>query len=288
MAGALTYRKKEPTACPICGKKFFTEHLNSGGGRLITKTTNPDFKRIYTPSEKYGEVFPLVYPILVCPSCYYAAYSTEFSKLKNSEIDKIRDTEFERKKFVQSFFLDLDFEENRRLEEGVASCMLALHCYDYLGDDKVPSIRQGMSCLRGSWMLADLHRKRPDENFAYLSKLMMVKAAFFYRLAVECELAGKQRVSDTPGLGPDTDKNYGFDGVLYLYAYLQFNYGPDSNAKARYEQIKRAKNYCGRIFGMGKSNKEKPTTLLNFARDLYDEMGRWLKKHEADGAEDVE
>lgn len=285
MAAELTYRVKEATTCPVCGKKFNLEKLNSGGGRLITKDLLPDLRRTYTPSEKFGEVFPEIYPVLVCPLCYYAAYPAEFDKLKSREADVLKETEGDRKLFIKELFDDLDFVAPRRLQEGIASYLLAIYCYDYLNEDKSPSIRQGMSALRAGWLCQEMHKKFPNDNYDYLAELLFRKAGFFYRQAVDMEIACKQRVSDTPGIGPDTDKNYGFDGVLYLYAYLEFKYGPDNDAKVRLEQVKRAKNFCGRIFGMGRSNKEKPVALLNFARDLYEEMGKWIREHDENASD---
>lgn len=278
-AGDLTYRTKEATTCPICGKKFCVEKLTSGGGRLVSKDLTPELRRTYVPTEKYGEVFPAVYTVVVCPLCLFATYSPDFNKIKQDEIYKIKSTQNDRSMMVKDLFSDVDFLGLRRLPEGVASYLLAISCYDQLGPDKTPSIRQGMSALRAAWLLGDLHARFPNDNYDYLAKILYRKASFFYRTAVQMELDCKERISEAPGTGPDTDKNYGFDGILYLYAYLEFAYGPKNDSARRLAQVKRAKNFCGRIFGMGRSNKEKPAVLLDRARDLYDELSSWIREN---------
>ena len=283
MTQELTFYGKDLIVCPVCNKQFRREQLRTGRGRLISKNLTDQLRRIYVPSEKFGNIYPLVYPVVVCPQCFYAAYANDFEQIKMEEVERLSDSQHQRKSDIRDLFADLDFAEPRRLFEGVASYYLAIFCYEHLNADKTPTIRQGLSALRAAWLFDDLHAKYPADNYDYLSKLMFSKAAFFYGQAIELEFTGKERVSETPGLGPDIDKNYGFDGVLFLYAYLEYNFGPDSNRERRIEKIKKAKQYVGRIFGMGRSNKNKPEVILLRAHDLYDELGKYLKKVERDG-----
>lgn len=279
MASDLTYYEKEVLTCPCCQKQFRREQLRKGGGRLTMKEVRLDFHQIYTPTEKYGDVYPLLYSVLVCPQCYYASYKTEFGKLKDSEKSAIAAKEPERKELVDLLFSGLDFINPRRLQEGVSSYLLAISTYSCLGLDKSPTIRMGISALRAGWLMEDLHAKFPADNWDYLAQLLYRKAGFFYRRAIEMEAAMKERVSETPGLGPDFEQRFGFDGVLYLYAYLEYHYGPDNDPKVRFAQMEKAKQYVGRIFGMGRHSKEKPQMLLDRAHDLYDEISKWCKQH---------
>lgn len=283
MAQELTFYGKDLLICPVCGKQFRKEQLRTGRGRLVSKDLTIELRRVYVPTEKFGDVFPMIYAVIVCPQCYYAAFPNDFEKLKMEEIALLVDTQPMRMEAVRTLFPDLDFVSPRRLAEGVSSYILAMDSYEYLGADKTPTIRQALSALRAAWLFSDFHARFPADNYDYLMQLMYRKSAFFYGQAIEKEFTGKERVSETPGLGPDIDKNYGFDGVLYLYAYLEFHYGPESNKERRLVQMKRAKSYVGRIFGMGKSNRSKPEVILMRAKDLFDEMGKAIKKVEADG-----
>jgi uncharacterized protein (DUF2225 family) len=98
------------------------------------------------------------------------------------------------------------------------------------------------------------------------------KARFFYSYAVELEQSGGQSLSAARHLGPDLDKNYGYDGVLYLTGLLEFLYGPTAEAERRQQSLSRAKRTVARIFGMGRASKDKPAAILDNARDVYAEI----------------
>ena len=83
-AQKLTFFEKKQTVCPVCDAKFYREELLSGGGRLIAGELTEELRRRYEPSKKFGEVHPLVYPVTVCPTCYFAAYPQDFGKLPDN------------------------------------------------------------------------------------------------------------------------------------------------------------------------------------------------------------
>jgi uncharacterized protein (DUF2225 family) len=65
----LTFLTKQQLECPICENTFHKEELLSGGGRMNAGDLTKELHRIYVPTSKFGAVFPLLYPIVVCPSC---------------------------------------------------------------------------------------------------------------------------------------------------------------------------------------------------------------------------
>jgi uncharacterized protein (DUF2225 family) len=77
-----------------------------------------------------------------------------------------------------------------------------------------------------------------------------------------------------------------FDGVLYIYGYLEFHYGPRKDPVKREENLKRAKRTIARIFGMGRASKNKPQAILDNARDLYSEIGEALGLENLDPEKD--
>jgi len=79
-------------------------------------------------------------------------------------------------------------------------------------------------------------------------------------------------------LGPDLDKNYGYDGVLYIGAYLQYKYATDENEEDRKVSLANAKRIVARIFGMGKASKNKPAAILDNAKSLFDKIKNELKE----------
>lgn len=278
----LTYFSKTPIECPVCETKFYREELRTGRGRLNAGELTKELRRTYLPSQKYGEVYPLIYPVTVCPGCYYAAYHPDFLELPEESFDAIRAEEHKRISNVQRLFETVDFTAPRRLQEGCASYYLATTSYEHFGRAVSPVFKQGLSCLRAAWLCNDLHRKRPNDNFDYLAKVFYRKARFFYTYAVELEQKGQQTMSAARHLGPDLDKNYGYDGVLYLTGLLEFRHGPSSDPEKRVQALGRAKRTVARIFGMGRASKDKPAAILDNAREVYEEITKELGEENRD------
>ncbi len=283
----LTFFTKTPIECPACETTFYREELRTGRGRLNAGELTTELRRTYIPSQKHGEVFPLIYPVTVCPACYYAAYHPDFLEVPEQAKEPIRSAEGRRIATIRRIFDDLDYTQPRGLAEGCAGYYLATVSYEHFPKEFSPTFKQGLSCLRAAWLCADLHRKRPNDNFDYLSQVFYRKARFFYARAVELEQTGQESLSAVHHLGPDLDKNYGYDGVLYLTGLLEYEYGPTKNPAKRTQALARAKRTVARIFGMGRASKDKPAAILDNARDVYDSITKDLGE-EKSNPEDVE
>jgi len=170
----------------------------------------------------------------------------------------------------------------------VAAYYLAIMCYDFYTKESAPTIKQGISALRAAWTCNDLHRKYPSDNWDYLAANFYRKARFSYNRAVELETGGKETVSTVRHLGPDLDKNYGFDGVLYIGGLLEFKFGAKEDKDFRLASITKSKRAVARIFGMGRASKNKPAAILDNAKDLYDRMAKELAEAGVQAADDEE
>jgi len=276
-AGKVSFYAKTKTTCPVCGAAFAREELLTGRGRLIAGALTDELRRTYEPSKKFGEVHPLIYPVVVCPSCWYAAYPGDFPAINETGKTRISEDSDHRRDSISALFPSLDFESTRGIPEGVASYYLAVMCYDHFPASAAPTFKQGVSCLRAAWLLSDLHAKFPQDNYDYVAKLFYRKAAFFYSLAVDYEGNGKEQITNAGPLGPDLDKNYGYDGVLYLCALREYRYGSNETPDIRLQAMKRAKTTVARIFGMGKSSKDKPEAILEKAKELYNQISAEVK-----------
>ena len=84
---------------------------------------------------------------------------------------------------------------------------------------------------------------------------------YFYRRAVELETSGKEMIANLKSFGPDLDKNYGYDGVLYLAALLEVKYGSRADPAKRTERLIYHRRALARMFGLGRSTKNKPGPL---------------------------
>ena len=275
-AQKLTFFEKKQTVCPVCDAKFFREDLLSGGGRLIAGDLSPELRRLYEPSKKYGEVSPLLYPVTVCPTCNFAALGQDFSQIPEKNIHKAEQGSEERRRGAALLFPQLDFTAPRSLFEGTASYFFAMSCYDCYDKKANPTYKSALCALRAAWLLGDLHAKFPGDNWNFASLVFYRKARFYYRLALERESGGLEAFDQTLAFGPDLDKNYGYDGVIYLAAFLDFRYGAVHDAEKRAFELENARRMMAKIFGVGKSSRNKPAVLLDKAKEIYEQMGEEL------------
>lgn len=267
-----TFYSKDQTECPICNAKFKREELLSGGGRMIAGNLTDELHRLYEPSAKFGEIHPLVYTMTVCPKCHYSAFPQDFCILDKESLNRIYEHMQNRYESTKKLFSKLSYTGTRSLAEGAASYYLALLCYEDVDQKYSPTIKQGVCALRAAWLFIELGKKYPEENYSYIADLLYRKAAFFYRRAVELETSGKEMIASLKSFGPDLDKNYGYDGVLYLSALLELKYGPRVDEAKRVEILTYHRRSLAKMFGLGRSSKSKPGPLLELARGLYDRI----------------
>ena len=269
---------KEDYTCPVCNKGFKREELLSGSGRLIAGKLTDELHRLYEPSVKYGDVYPLIYQATVCPQCWFASMDKDFSDFPKTAVQQADQDRDNRMADTKRIFPRIDFENPRDLFTGAASFFLVMRCYDYYPKEFSPTIKQGIASLRAGWLLETLHAKHPDQHFDWLSTLFKNKANYLYNEAIRREQRGKETLSALKNFGPDTDKNYSYEGALYLTALLRYKYSFKQNPELRTPALQEAKRTIARIFGVGKSSKAKPGPLLEHARNLYETISKELNE----------
>ncbi|TVQ37914.1 MAG: DUF2225 domain-containing protein [Spirochaetaceae bacterium] len=282
----VSFFSRTPTECPVCETKFYREEMRTGRGRLIAGNLTRELRRTYEPSKKYGAVHPLVYPVTVCPACYYAAYAQDFGSVPEHTRRSLSDAAEGRVATVGQILDNIDFTRARGLKEGLAGYFLAAVCYDQFPREFGPTVKQGLSCMRAAWICNDLHAAEPGENYDRLAYLFYRKARFFYALAVEQEQNGTQSIPNGFHLGPDLDKNYGYDGILYIAGLLDWLYGPRKDKQKRRLGLERSKRTVARIFGMGRASRDKPAAILDNAREVYEEIAHELGLENLDPEKD--
>jgi uncharacterized protein (DUF2225 family) len=273
----ISFQSKEEYACPVCGTIFHREELLSGSGRLIAGELTDELHRLYEPSVKYGEVFPLIYQATVCPGCWFSSSIDDFSGLPKSTWDTVMQDKDKRIHDTKIIFNAVDFYEPRGLVSGAASLYLMVRCYDFFPKEFSPTIKQAIAALRAGWLLEEMDKKTPGQHYDWLTLLFKKKAQFLYNEAIRREQSGKEKLSGLNIFGPDTDKNYSYEGALYLSALLKVKYGPTNDLSQRTQYLEEAKRTIAKIFGLGKSSKAKPGPLLEHARALYESINKELK-----------
>ncbi len=277
----ISYRMKDPTICPVCGSKYYKEMLLTGGGRLIAGDLTKELRRTYVPSKKFGVIIPLIYPISVCPSCFYASFGEDFNKLQEQELEKIKLETSSRKEGIQKIFGKLNFEENRNLITGAASYILAIDCYQKRGNQIAPTPKKAICTLRAAWLIGDIHEKFPDIGYNKIQKFLYLKAVHYYKLLLDIMSSGAEPHEQfTHLLGPDTDKNWGFDGVIYLNGYFNYKFLDDlaSTDEQKVKLLENTKRMIGKLYGMGKVSKAKPSAIINLTRDLYESINEKIEQ----------
>ena len=274
---SVSYWAKEELVCPVCRAKFRQEVMHKGGGRMIAGNLTDELHRIFEPSKKFGRVYPLFYDVGSGPKCHTAFFWKDFTDVKDSvSFDRILQDEEHRKKAVSDIFPYYNLDRERTLFDGAAMYYLALLCYEKLDIAYAPTFKRAMISLRLAWLCKDLDRVCPGHNYEYVAQVFYRKALFFYQQTLINETGRIESIEPVSNFGPDTDKNYGYDGVIYLCGLLEYKYGQRDDGELRLKKLDEYKKAIARIFGLGKSSKNKPGPLLEVAKNLYDKLAAEL------------
>ncbi len=274
----VTFLSKDPITCPICDEKFYNENLMFGGGRLIADEITDKLHRTYRPSAKFGKIYPLIYSVTICPHCYYASLQPDFDKVAEQNIDILKEKTLERIDFANKLCGEpIDFTKYKTLKAGAVSYVLATQCYDYFNKKQLPVIKQAICSIRAAYLFEDLDKEHPNRYYDYLRDTFYKKALFFYEYAIELNRTKEQIMETLKPLGPDIDKDYGYDGLTYIIAVLNYYYGDKNPPEKRKKDLEKCKLYFGKLFGMGKSNVDKPKEILEKSRYFYEIISKELK-----------
>jgi len=278
---AISYWSKNKCECPVCHKSFEREEMLSGNGRMIAGDLTDELHRIYEPSARFGRIYPLIYAVGACPNCSAALFWEDFGELDDSKsIRNIREDEKHRIQAVNTIFPYYNLTRERSLYDGAAMYYLALFTYDRMDMSYLPTLKRAVISLRLAWLSRDLDAACPGHNFLYVADVFYRKAVFFYQQAVINETQRVEQSSTLGNSGPDIDKNYGWDGVIYLCALLEYKYGQRDDPQGRLKKLNEFKTAIARIFGLGKSSKSKPGPLLEKSRALYDNLAAEIEEYE--------
>ncbi|PKL36272.1 MAG: DUF2225 domain-containing protein [Spirochaetae bacterium HGW-Spirochaetae-1] len=275
----ISFRQKNSTMCPVCSYEFYREELFSGGGRLIAGKLTDELRRLYEDNKKFGNIIPMVYQVTVCPSCLYAAYPRDFNTLEIQEVDKLRELIPARKSAVAKFFGNINFNQDRNLVLGASSYMLSMDCYNVRNKKVAPTFKNAVSAIRAAWLFNDLALENPEKDFKKISLFFYKKAYQYYMRILDLIQTGEEPTDAAGNMGPDTDKNWGYDGILYVSAVLTVKIGArEKEIAKRIENFEKSKRYLSRLFGIGKQSKTKPGELLDKTRLLYDKINEMLEE----------
>ena len=278
---SISYRVKTADHCPVCNHEFHREQLHSGGGRLIAGKLTEELRRLYEISKKFGRVYPLAYEIITCPQCLFSGMQNDFNKLEKEEVAELKGGASDRRMRIEQILGPLDFNEERNLVLGAASYLLAIDCYQKRDMSVAPTPKKAICSMRGAWLFGDLSEEFPGMGFDKIRDFLYMKAVEYYHPTLEIMSTGREPHDQfLKYLGPDTDKNWGFDGVIYLNGFLTRKY-LDTIAPTDEEKIKvldQCKMHLGKLYGMGRASSSKPTAIIDLSKDLYEAITAQLEE----------
>lgn len=283
---SITFFSTKSIECPVCQADVTIEKLR--GKRVNAGEYDDELRRQYTPTEKYGKVYPLIYSIVVCPECYYATFPSDFLKLKGEKdgeiIKRLASYAETRKENVTKLLGEVpDFTTYRTLFHGAASYVFSTATYSFLPPNTAPTFKRGISSLRAAWLFDTLSKEYEEDapKYSYIRDTFYLKAEHYYNLAIEHEQKGAERLENVENMGPDTDNDYRYDGVKYISSILSYKLAfLEPNPEIRIKKYQKMKSTMGRLFGFGKTSKEKPGPILEKAKDLYDKIQASIKELE--------
>ncbi len=277
----ISYQVKEESTCPVCSSSHYKEELLSGGGRLIADKLTRELRRLYKPSVKYGIIYPLAFSVQICNECLYASFPKDFTKISKEEITKIKSTQNHREKVLRVLFGKIDFDAQKNLITAIISHMLAIDCYHFRDKIIAPTVKIAISCLRLGWLFDDLFKDVPYRPYDKARDFYYIEAAKYYSQTLTYMQSGEEPMDAVSYmLGPDTDHNWGYEGVLYLNSYLLKKKVMLSKGskEEKIEKLEIAKKYLSKIYGIGKSNRNKPSPIIDLSKDLFSELTDTLKE----------
>ncbi len=268
-----TFFSSKPIECPSCENEVYQESILSGKGRLDAGELREDLYRNYNVTEEFGNMYPFLYAVTTCPKCLYTTFSKDFLVIhkRNKKTLFHSDMIHKRKKTLSFLFKKIpDFKQKKDIMSAFASYLLAMDTYNEIRSRDSPSIRMAICSLRSAWIAKILEEHKYGDFMKTLKDIFYRKSYFFYKRSLQYDTIGKESLGNIWSLGPDIDKDYGYEGVVYLLAWYVVKYESLNDPTQRRNELQKARTNLSKVFGFGKASREKPSILLSIARDVFD------------------
>ena len=194
------YAKEIP--CPVCEQKFSSTQIRRS--KLKTLRIEED-SRI-----RYREFEPMRYSVVVCPHCAYANSATDFDRLSEAALSRLRP--FLKSYAAQRLYF-YPFVEDREI---FAAYYQAINCLEHIGGQEAKVARLWLNL---SWLYDDAGETEASDSCCRHALAMFEKS--FYNTSRETSIEQDQRFN-----------------LMLGHLYLR-NSDPQRAAKHYYAAIKR-------------------------------------------------
>lgn len=133
--------------CPVCNVKFKALSVKVNAPRIVSKDS--DF------FSYYAGINPYFYEILICPHCGYSAFKNDFSKIREFQINLVRQRIMPNWKFKE--FPDL-FTAEVAIERYKLALLTAMY-------SNAKNSTKAILCLKIAWMYRLLEQPEQEQVF---------------------------------------------------------------------------------------------------------------------------
>jgi len=149
--------------CPVCDHEFLSKTVKSSVNRFE--------KTSLTLRPIYSKIDPLLYDVVQCNACGYAALNTTYNKISERQIKAIREN-------ISSKFIPKDEQKDYDYKTALVNNKLALYNAIIMGSK---SINKAYLCLRISWIIdgyLETMEEDDKKEALTLERLNFVKNAY--------------------------------------------------------------------------------------------------------------
>ncbi|PKM65604.1 MAG: hypothetical protein CVU95_14845 [Firmicutes bacterium HGW-Firmicutes-2] len=149
--------------CPVCDHEFLSKTVKTSVNRFE--------KTSLTLRPVYSKIDPLLYDVVQCNACGYAALNTSYNKISERQVKAIREK-------ISSKFIPKEEQKDYDYKTALVNNKLALYNAIVMGSK---SINKAYLCLRISWILDGYLETLTEEDkkeALTLERLNFVKNAY--------------------------------------------------------------------------------------------------------------
>lgn len=139
------YDKK--LTCPVCGRIFTVKAIKTSSYRMKNKDT--DF------FIRYDLINPYFYDVWLCNNCGYAAMKADFEKIRNFQIDLVKEN-------ITPKWKGREYKAPYNVDAAIERYKLSLLNYYY---SDVKASKKAMNCLKLAWMCRLIEDLQTEKDY---------------------------------------------------------------------------------------------------------------------------